>query len=222
MRRRGFRAVRGRITYANVAATLALVLAMSGGALAASHYLINSTKQINPNVLKKLHGARGARGALGPNGAIGPQGAVGPTGPRGPKGEKGEAGASALANLVKGSTESGDFAIADPHAVPPDVLKQAVTFSVPLAVTIPSQIEFTEVTKKTTNCLGPGEAAKGWLCIYWSTKKNLEFQGTFDPEAAGVAGTGRRGFGMSWKVKLEEGIETEPPEAIGTWTVTAG
>ena len=48
-----------RLTYANVAATLALVLAMSGGALAASHYLINSTKQINPKVLKKLKGATG-------------------------------------------------------------------------------------------------------------------------------------------------------------------
>ena len=72
--------MRRRLTYANVAATLALVLAMSGGALAASHYLINSTKQINPKVLKKLHGARGARGAVGPNGAVGPQGVTGATG----------------------------------------------------------------------------------------------------------------------------------------------
>jgi hypothetical protein len=43
-----------RFTYANVVATLALVLAMSGGALAASHYLITSTRQISPRVLKKL------------------------------------------------------------------------------------------------------------------------------------------------------------------------
>jgi hypothetical protein len=43
-----------RFSYANVVATLALVLAMSGGALAASHYLITSTKQISPRVLKKL------------------------------------------------------------------------------------------------------------------------------------------------------------------------
>lgn len=46
--------MRRHISYANVAATLALVLSMSGGALAASHYLINSTKQINPKVLKTL------------------------------------------------------------------------------------------------------------------------------------------------------------------------
>ena len=44
--------MRKRITYANVAATLALVLSMSGGAMAATHYLINSTKQIDPKVLR--------------------------------------------------------------------------------------------------------------------------------------------------------------------------
>ena len=34
---------RKHLSYANVAATLALILVMSGGALAASHYLITST-----------------------------------------------------------------------------------------------------------------------------------------------------------------------------------
>ena len=58
--------MRKHLTYANVAATLALVFAMSGGALAAKHYLINSTKQINPKVLKKLRGAKGTTGASRP------------------------------------------------------------------------------------------------------------------------------------------------------------
>ncbi len=48
------RALRRNLTYANVTATLALVFAMSGGALAAKHYLVNSTKQINPTVIKSL------------------------------------------------------------------------------------------------------------------------------------------------------------------------
>jgi hypothetical protein len=51
---RGFTRRRMRLSYANVVATLAFVLAMSGGALAATHYLITSTKQISPRVLKKL------------------------------------------------------------------------------------------------------------------------------------------------------------------------
>ena len=37
-------------------ATLALIFAMSGGAYAASHYLITSTKQIKPSVLGHLKG----------------------------------------------------------------------------------------------------------------------------------------------------------------------
>ena len=52
--------MRRRLSYANVTATLALVFAMSGGALAANHYLITSTKQINPKVLKKLTGKTGS------------------------------------------------------------------------------------------------------------------------------------------------------------------
>jgi hypothetical protein len=75
--------MRRRITYANVAATLALVFSMTGGALAANHYLINSTKQINPKVLKKLRGRTGATGKLG---AAGPQGAAGKNGVNGERG----------------------------------------------------------------------------------------------------------------------------------------
>ncbi len=63
--------MRRRLSYANVTATLALVFAMSGGALAANHYLINSTKQINPKVLKKLKGNAGAPGKEGPSGKEG-------------------------------------------------------------------------------------------------------------------------------------------------------
>jgi hypothetical protein len=46
--------LRRNLTYANVTATLALVFAMSGGALAAKHYLVNSTKQLNPRVIRSL------------------------------------------------------------------------------------------------------------------------------------------------------------------------
>lgn len=45
---------RRHLSYANVVATVALVFAMSGGALAAAHYLITSTSQIKPSVLRTL------------------------------------------------------------------------------------------------------------------------------------------------------------------------
>jgi len=69
--------LRRHLSYANVVATLALLFAMSGGALAANHYLINSTKQISPKVIKKLKGKHGAKGARGATGATGPQGVTG-------------------------------------------------------------------------------------------------------------------------------------------------
>ncbi len=51
-----FQQLRKHLGYANVTATLALFFAMSGGALAASHYLITSTRQIKPSVLSSLKG----------------------------------------------------------------------------------------------------------------------------------------------------------------------
>ena len=81
-----------RFTYANVAATLALVFSMTGGAVAAGHYLINSKKQINPKVLKALKGAKGPKGPAGTPGGTGPAGAAGGAGGTGPTGATGKTG----------------------------------------------------------------------------------------------------------------------------------
>jgi hypothetical protein len=212
---RMIRAIRARLTYANVAATLALVFAMSGGALAAKHYLINSTKQINPKVLKKLRGARGARGAIGPNGALGPQGVTGPVGQRGPRGEPGKDGFSALTLLPKGATESGDFTVSSPAVEEEDQLKGAETFSIPLTTAL-TQVEVRPATEGSKNCPDPGLAEPGWLCIYTSKLQNLKFLSAYDPEAPATAGSGRFGFGMIWEAEA-----SSDAEATGTWSVTA-
>ncbi len=221
-------AIRARVSYANVVATLALVLAMSGGALAANHYLINSTKQINPKVLRKLHGARGA---LGPTGSAGPQGIQGLEGKRGAKGERGDPGVFSAADLLgKGERESGEFSVSAPGKVAPGGTVEGVaTFQIPLTAPIETQIEVTQVAKPSTNCLGPGSAARGWLCIYTrSVSPNLEFKRAYDPESfeekPAPGRSGRFGFGTQWTVTKEEveGVEVEGPvEAAGTWTVTA-
>jgi len=82
-----------KLSYANVAATLALVFSMTGGAMAAHHYLITSTKQISPKVVKAL---KGKTGPAGPQGIPGKEGAVGKEGKEGKEGKQGTPG-SALA-----------------------------------------------------------------------------------------------------------------------------
>jgi len=75
--------IRRRVTFANVVSVLALMFAMSGGALAATHYLITKESQISPKVLKALKGDTGPRGATGPAGATGATGSQGPAGAAG-------------------------------------------------------------------------------------------------------------------------------------------
>ncbi len=101
-----FSSVRRRVTYANVVVTVALVFAMSGGAYAASKYLITSTKQISPKVLKALQGKAGKAGANGANGAPGAPGPVGPAGPQGPAGAAGAKGENGAAGTSVTSAES--------------------------------------------------------------------------------------------------------------------
>ena len=101
----------GRLTYANVMATLALFVALGGVSYAATQLPSNSvgTKQIKKEAVtpaklsraskSALTGPAGATGPAGPTGPIGAAGTPGTQGPQGDKGEKGDPG-------VKG--EKGD------------------------------------------------------------------------------------------------------------------
>ncbi len=109
-----FSALRKRMSYANVVATLALFFALSGGAAyAASHYLITSTKQIKPSVLASLKGkpgpagANGAQGPAGPAGAAGAAGAKGENGAAGGQGPQGNNGTSATTKSFAGKKTNG-------------------------------------------------------------------------------------------------------------------
>ena len=93
------RRILAKITYVNVVATVALFVVLGGGALAANRYLITSTRQISPTVLKRLQGAQGPRGpqgAQGLPGSTGPAGAAGVPGAAGPAGSNGSNGTNGL------------------------------------------------------------------------------------------------------------------------------
>jgi hypothetical protein len=149
-----FSTIRRHMSPATVLAVVALVFAMTGGAYAAKKYLITSTKQISPSVLKALQGkagpggapgAAGAPGAQGPAGPAGPVGSVGSAGPKGDagtvgaKGEKGATGATGAtgvegnikATLPSGTTETGTWDISG-HSVGGGYYTAAISFPIPL------------------------------------------------------------------------------------------
>jgi|GEM_PF-6023158 len=114
------RALGGRLTYANVMATLALFVALGGGAYAASGGLVSSSGLVQecvhsgggvPRVVRAharckrgtiplflaTPGATSLRGPKGAKGATGPRGHTGATGPQGPAGPQGTAAAGGSA-----------------------------------------------------------------------------------------------------------------------------
>jgi Collagen triple helix repeat (20 copies) len=139
---------RMRVSPATVIASLALVFAMAGGAYAASKYVITSTKQISPKVLKSLQGKagpagkNGANGTNGANGAQGPQGAQGPAGAgaQGPAGPAGLAGATGptgttgfTKTLPKGESLKGEWSLVADASEAFGHVADSVSFGIPLA-----------------------------------------------------------------------------------------
>jgi hypothetical protein len=165
--------IRRHLSYANIVATLALLFAMSGGALAAKHYLINSTKQINPKVLKQLK-VPGKTGATGPRGI----GAVGPQGVTGAEGAKGSDGQSALSPLPSGHSEAGEYAVRSDNTATTGEVEDAVTFPIKLAAVIPADKIVYTTTGTATHCSGPGHAERGFLCIYSQLKSGARKPGS--------------------------------------------
>ena len=185
--------MRRHLTYANVAATLALVFAMSGGAIAAKHYLINSTSQINPKVLKKLKGKAGKTGATGKTGAAGAQGSAGSKGETGPAGPL-------VTTLPSGKTLRGSYAVTVVGTGAGNVARVGVPFEFTLSAK-PTVHRIAVGGAPTTECPGSvtaPEAQPGNLCVYEKTLVNASAVEIFDP-TTGTEGSSQFG----WYARIE-------------------
>ncbi len=238
-----------RITYTNVALTIALVFAMTGGAYAAKKYLITSTKQISPAVLKQLTGKAGPAGAEGKAGAQGAQGAqgaagvagkdggpgtaglegkegkVGKEGKEGKKGEEGKEGPPFVGggSLPSGSTETGQWAIYTKAAAAGEVKVATISFPVPLAA-VPTLTMVIFGDPVPAQCEGgtvaEPKAKTGNICVF-------EGEAAFIPhDLTSVTAVDGNGDFAAAKNGVDLVFQTgAPPEngeesAAGSWAVT--
>jgi len=231
-----FSAIRKRmhLSPATAIATLALVFAMTGGAYAAGKYIITSTKQISPKVLKSLKGKPGATGPTGLAGAAGAAGAQGPAGPAGVgkegpagKGTNGATGATGSTGatgatgqtgftktLPSEQTEQGIWTLTVPAPNPTyakSLAMSAISFVIPLAAAPVAHV-LPENGGETAECPGTAanpQATAGNMCIYTEHALNL-VPANITPESQAL---GVRLFDLT--DKEQGGV------AYGTWAVTA-
>ena len=245
-----FSKTRKHFNYANIALTVALVFAMSGGAYAASKYLITSTKQISPKVLKALAGKTGRAGATGPAGPQGPQGPEGKPGATGKEGtpgkngengkegtpgkngENGKEGSPWTPNntLPEGATEKGTWANVHTAATANEASGSPISFTVPLARVLPEgHVHYFGINEKGKGggCPATSEASKpeaeaGNLCVFASAEENAK------PAASSTSLTilnpeipGLGEAGKTGAIVFSASLAAGEMRAYGTWAVTA-
>jgi hypothetical protein len=233
------------LTPATAIAAFALVFAMTGGAYAAGKYVITSTKQISPKVLKSLQGKAGAAGKPGATGPAGPAGAAGAagagtpgaTGKEGPAGKEGATGKEGApgkngetgftATLPSKATETGSWIVQAPKETTGEAFGTPISFSIPLAASLSSShVFFVEKgsTANETECakgtLEHPKAAPGNLCVYSNNLAGVVPLAS-GPIANPTGTVGEPGASTAGALILLE-VEGESSSfADGTWAVTA-
>ncbi|MFT3866150.1 MAG: hypothetical protein QM729_17935 [Solirubrobacterales bacterium] len=149
------RLVRRHLTYANVAATLALFLALGGAAYAATRLPRNSVgnAQLRKSAVTASKIAKKTRRQLrGDRGPTGPQGKTGKTGARGPQGKTGATGAAGSGPAYEVFGTSKSIAAGGGTVIAENLAQGAYVISADVA------IEATAATEVTCTLNGGGEA----------------------------------------------------------------
>jgi hypothetical protein len=225
-----------RLSPSMIVAAVALLVALGGGAIAASTLPANSvgTKQvINHSLLKKdFKNGQLPRGKRGPRGPRGLTGARGPAGPQGPKGDTGPPGLSALRPVPHGQTLRGAIG-GDFHAFDSTASDFGVDMTMPMfaPVGLSDDDVFVNVahwqnaggqtapttTDTNAGCTGTPEnptAPPGKVCIYVSGADHA-----FNVAGLSVlfgTGASKYGFKLKWDASTAGDTFVD-----ATWAYTA-
>jgi hypothetical protein len=161
--------LRRHLTYANVAATLALFLALGGAAYAATQLPKNSvgTNQIRKEAVtagkiakktrQQLQGDRGPQGPQGPQGKTGKTGAKGATGARGAQGNTGAPGADGTGPALEVVTSAKPIEAAGSPVVSQNLTQGAYVITADVVI----ESAFTAATTVTCSLNGSNSEAVG-------------------------------------------------------------
>jgi hypothetical protein len=225
------RLTRYRPSGSMLVALLALVMATSGSAVAASLITgaqikagtiqLRNISQRAQKALKSTPGAQGVQGLQGSKGDPGPQGDQGVKGDKGDTGAQGNPG-PLLQTLPAGKTLKGDYHLGLTTTAANQYTYTGLTFQVPLPT--PPTFNFIPMGgPATANCPGSvadPEAAAGFLCLYegGSQNKGMGQQPQTCSSSGGCGPNAADKFGVG--LQLSSGVAGFAYSA-GTWAVTA-
>lgn len=239
------RVVKGRLSSGQAVAVVAVLVAFTGAAYAASGgipgpsgaitgcydkntgqlRIIKSSKRCNRHQERRLTwnqtGPRGLTGAKGAQGLKGDTGTAGMTGPQGPKGETGPAGPITGA-LPSGVTLRGGYAIRVSNGTAGQRIQTAISFGFTLSAA-PTAHYIPLGGAVPPECAGGTPAAPaaqpGQLCVFEAATTNITAgTGTTFDQATGTDGLSDT-FGAGIAATATDGV-TNPGTATETFADT--
>ena len=230
--------IKATLTYANVMATIAVFVALGGGAYAATQLPKNSVgpAQIKKNAvsaakIKKnsVSSSKVKDGSLSA-GDFKPGEVVGAAGPAGPKGDRGDSGAAGRdgapgpagpfpeGNLPRGKTLRGNYSVAYRAGAATEQAQDAVSFGFMLAAApTPHYIKTGDAVPADCGATAEVAPAPGHLCVYEANAANRVSTCIVWNNALSCDQTNRFGFGLN-----VQSTAAGATQVGGTWAVTSG